>query len=107
MAAAGTPPATEEAREALERGLRFLHVSAPQRVMTREQLAETSLAELGLDPPGYTVAVIASDGEPFTIEFGGLNPQGLARYARVEGREEILLLPSFAAEPWERLTDAR
>jgi len=37
---------------------------------------------------------------PFTIEFGALNPQGPAQYARMTGRAEILLLPSFVCEPW-------
>jgi hypothetical protein len=100
-------PASVEASARLERGLRFLHVSAPERAMGREELAGTSLAELGLDPPRFSVSIRSATGEPFAVAFGALNPQGLAQYARVEGRDEVLLLPSFAGEPWAALVDGR
>jgi len=102
-AGAGMRPLGEEAAAQLESGLRFLHVSAPQRVMGRDELPGTPLAELGLDPPRFSVSVRTGALAPITVEFGGLNPQGLARYARVKGRDEILLLPSFVGEPWEHV----
>jgi len=92
--------------QAVERGLRFLHVSAPQRVLERDELTGGSAAEFGLAPPRYVVAVQGSDGETFTIEFGGLNAQGLAQYARVTGRDTVLLLPRFVGEPWSTLVGA-
>ena len=106
-AAPGMPPLSEDVAARIESGLRFLHVSAPQRVMAREEFSGTPLAELGLDPPRYSVSVSASVGAPLTVEFGALNPQGLAQYARVQGRGEILLLPSFVGEPWETVSGAR
>ena len=96
-------PLDEETRARLESGLHFLHVSAAQRVMAREELSGTPLADLGLDPPRFIVSVRAGGAEPITVEFGGLNPQGLARYARVRGRSEIVLLPSFVGAPWEHV----
>ena len=102
----GTPPSSEDEGARIERGLRFLHVSAPQRMMAREEFSGTPMAELGLDPPRYAVSVRSSAGAALTVEFGTLNPQGLAQYARVMGRDEILLLPSYVGEPWERLTEA-
>jgi len=92
--------------ETVERGLRFLHASAPQRVLEREELDPGSAAEFGLAPPRYVVAVRAPGGETFTIEFGGLNAQGLAQYARVTGRDAIVLLPRFVGEPWQALAGA-
>ena len=91
----------------LDSGLRFLHVSAPQRVLQPEEVAATSRSEFGLDPPRYSVSVRSPGAAPFTVEFGSLNPQGLAQYARVAGRAEILLLPSFVGEPWETVMSAR
>ena len=38
------------------------------------------MTEFGLAPPRYTVSV-ESSSQPFIIEFGGLNAQGLAQYA--------------------------
>ncbi len=106
-AAPGTPRLDEDVAARIESGLRFLHVSAPQRVMAREEFPGTPLAELGLGPPRYSVSVSSSAGAPLTVEFGALNPQGLGQYARVKGRDEILLLPSFVGEPWETVTGAR
>lgn len=94
-------PLGEDMAARLERGLRFLHVSAPQRVMARGELIGIPPAEFGLDPPQYSVSVQSSGRERFTVEFGALNPQGLAHYARVKGRDEILLLSSFVGEQWE------
>ena len=104
MAAVGMPPLSESDVARLESGLRFLHVSAPLRVMTRDELAGTPLAELGLDPPRFAISVRSSAEAPITVEFGELNPQGLAQYAHVTGRDDILLLPSFVGEPWQQLT---
>jgi hypothetical protein len=89
--------------ETVERGLRFLHVSSPQRVLERDELAPGAAAEFGLAPPRYAVTVRGDGGETFTIEFGGLNAQGLAQYARVAGREAVVLLPRFVGEPWQAL----
>jgi hypothetical protein len=85
----------------LDTGLRFLHVSAPQRVPEPGEVAGTPAAEFGLDPPRYAVAVRAGTGAPFTIEFGARNHQGLAQFARVGGAREIVLLPGFVGEAWE------
>ena len=39
------------------------------------------------------------------IAFGGANPHGLARYARIDGRPELLLLPSYVAEAWQLVAE--
>ena len=91
----------------LDSGLRFLHVSAPQRVLQPQEVEGISPSEFGLEPPRYSVSVRSPAAAPFKIDFGALNPQGLAQYARVTGRDEILLLPSFVGEPWESLMSAR
>jgi len=91
----------------LDSGLRFLHVSAPQRVLQPQEVAGTPLSEFGLAPPRFSVSIRSPAAAPFDIEFGALNPQGLAQYARVMGRAEILLLPSFVGEQWEAVMTAR
>jgi len=99
---AGAPVPAEMVQH-LERGLRFLHVSAPQRVISPEEYAATPLAEFGLAPPRYVVVVRTTTSTPLVIQFGDMNPQGLAQYARIGGSEDILLLPRFVGEPWEAL----
>ena len=91
----------------LDSGLRFLHVSAPQRVLQPQEVAGTPPSEFGLAPPRFSVSIRSPAAAPFDIEFGALNPQGLAQYARVMGRAEILLLPSFVGEQWEAVMTAR
>jgi hypothetical protein len=88
------------AAAALDDGLRFLHASAPQRVLAPDEVHGIPLSEYGLAPPGYAVTV-RDGGTPFTVEFGAVNAQGLAQYARVAGREEIFLLPRFVGRQWE------
>jgi hypothetical protein len=100
-----TPAAAADAdpSRAVESGLRFLHVSAPQRVMAREEFDGVPLREYGLDPPRYAVTVSDAEGTSFTIHFGWANTQGVAQYARVGDRDELVLLPRFTSEPWEAL----
>lgn len=85
--------------EQIELGLKLLHNSAPQRT----DLDNAQLDEFGLQPPRVTVVVAAANGASRTIEFGGANPLGLERYARIDGKRDIMLLPSFVAGAWEPL----
>jgi hypothetical protein len=105
--AAPGPVPGESVGAHLDSGLRFLHVSAPQRVLQSEEVAGTPPSEFGLEPPRFSVSIRSPAAPPFQIEFGALNPQGLAQYARVTGRAEILLLPSFVGEQWQAVMDAR
>jgi hypothetical protein len=105
-AATTGPPPAESVATHLDTGLRFLHVSAPQRVLQPDEVVGISPSEFGLAPPRYVVSVRAPGAPPFEIEFGALSPQGLAQYARVTGHPGILLLPSFIGEQWESVMDA-
>jgi hypothetical protein len=96
-------PASAESVRHLERGLRFLHVSAPQRVISSAEYIDTPIAEFGLASPRYVVVVRTPTSRPFVIEFGDVHPQGLAQYARIGGSADLLLLPRFVGEPWEAL----
>jgi hypothetical protein len=93
--------------EAVERGLRFLHVSAPQRVMGRDEITTPVPDEFGFAPPRYVVAAHTAGGATFTIEFGSPNAQGLAQYARVREGDAVFLLPRFVGEPWETAVGLR
>lgn len=93
--------------ERIERGLTLLRNSPPQRVLEASEVADRPLGEFGLAPPGLVVTATAASGAHIMIEFGGANPLGLARYARVAGRPEVLLLSSYVAEAWEGVAAAR
>jgi hypothetical protein len=87
----------------IEEGLKLLHNSGPERT----DLANEQLAEFGLEPPRLTVTARMTGGAGITIEFGGANPLGLERYARIAGRTEILLMPAFVADAWDPVAEAR
>jgi hypothetical protein len=94
---------TADLADRIDLGLELLHNSAPQRT----DLASEQLAEFGLEPPRFTVTARTTAGAGVTIEFGGANPLGLERYARVEGRSEILLMPDYVADAWQRVIEER
>src|SRR5439155_876275 len=62
-------PLDESLGTRLDTGLRFLHVSAPQRVLQPDEVAGISPSEFGLAPPRYSVSVRATGAPPFEIEF--------------------------------------
>jgi len=96
----GTAPSLTER---IETGLKLLHNSPPERRLTTAEFDDRSLAEFGLDPPRLAVTAQKAQGGSVTIYFGAVNPIGLARYTRIDGKPEIVLLPSFVAEAWERV----
>lgn len=78
--------------------------------------------ELAADSPDYGLASpravqvrvftsLAADAAPaWTFDFGGLNPVGLARYARLQAAgapAQVVLLPSYVAEAWEQAVGLR
>ncbi len=97
----------ESVERRIATGLKLLHNSAPERVFAASELDERTLADFGLVPPRLTVAARTAGGRSVTIRFGGSNPLGLARYTRIDGRPEVMLLPGFVAEAWERVMEPR
>jgi hypothetical protein len=94
---------TPDLAERIETGLNLLHNSAPERTdLTSEQLGE-----FGLEPPRLTVTAHAASGASIAVEFGVTNPLGLERYARIVGQTEVLLMPAFVADAWERVAEAQ
>ena len=92
-------PAGVGANQRIETGLTLLHNSGPQRT----DLAPEDLAEFGLAPPRLTVTAHGAGGRTRSIAFGGANPLGLERYAKVSGNADIVLLPGFVAAEWETI----
>jgi hypothetical protein len=105
-ASPGQPPGPRDPTPLVELGLRLLHGSAPQRVMDGVEARALTLSEVGLEPPVLTVRAEVQGAAPFSVDIGGPNPQGLARYARVAGRDEVVLLNHYVADPWQALTEA-
>jgi hypothetical protein len=86
----------------LDSALKLLRNSGPDRILTEAEVAQAGAAQFGLTPPRLRVIVSGPDASVFAISFGGTNPMGLSRYARLDGSSQIALLPAFVAEEWER-----
>jgi hypothetical protein len=81
---------------AIDQGLRLLHNSAPERTLAGEE----GSGAFGLAAPAMVITV--KGPESFSIAFGGTNPLGLARYARVQGQRDVILLPRYVADAWQQ-----
>ena len=86
----------------LDDSIKFMHVSAPIRVMEREEWAPIGLREFGLDPPGYTATLYRRDTPVVGAEFGVPNPQKVLQYMKLQGRDQIYLMSRFIGEEWEQ-----
>jgi hypothetical protein len=97
-------PAPDKAQlQALDDGLTLLRNAAPERVFDKSEQPDD--AAVGLAPAQLAVRIDAA--APFAIDFGGPNPMGQARYARVAGESTTLLLPRYVADTWEAAAGLR
>jgi hypothetical protein len=87
----------------LNDAIKFLHVSAPVRVLTRQEWAEQGLGEFGLDRPVVSAALYEDDRRLLAVEFGSLNPQKVLQYMRIVGRDDVYVMSRFVGEEWERV----
>jgi hypothetical protein len=86
----------------LDDSIKFMHVSAPIRVMERAEWSPIGLREFGLDPPGYTATLYRRGLVVLGAEFGTPNPQQVLQYMKLEGRDQVFLMSRFVGEEWER-----
>lgn len=87
----------------IDAALRLLRNSGPSRILSPEEVAGMTAADYGLDRGAMQVTVKSVTGAIFVVRFGGPNPLGLGRYARVNGVAGVPILPGFVAEAWEQV----
>ena len=86
----------------LDDSIKFMHVSAPIRVMEQADWAPSGLREFGLDPPGYTAILYRGNTPLLGAEFGAPNPQKVLQYMKLQGRDQVYLVSRFIGEEWEK-----
>ena len=86
----------------LDDGIKFLHVSAPVRILQRQEWAEHGLTEFGLDRPALSAVLFGDGRRLLAVDFGSTNPQKVLQYMRIDGRDEIYIMSRFIGEEWER-----
>ena len=98
-----TRPAPAGFANRIDAALRLLRNSGPSRVLLPEEVAGVALADYGLDRGTTQVTVRSATGATFVVRFGGSNPLGLGRYARVDGMDGIPILPGYVIDAWEQV----
>jgi hypothetical protein len=86
----------------LDDSIKFMHVSAPIRVMKQAEWAPSGLREFKLDPPGYTAILYRRNTPVLGAEFGAPNPQKVLRYMKLQGRDQVFLMSRFIGEQREK-----
>ncbi len=102
--AAGSP-VPDSLADHLETALRFLHVSAPTRVLAPEEYRGADFAAFGLDPPQYLVSLTRADGGVTSVDFGLLNPPQTSQYVHLVGRPDLYLMPRHVGAEWRLAMD--
>jgi hypothetical protein len=95
-------PAPPSLASHLDDAIKFMHVSAPIRVMERAEWSPIGLREFGLDPPGYTATLYRRGTAVLAAEFGAPNPQKVLQYMTLGGRDQVYLMSRFIGEEWEQ-----
>jgi hypothetical protein len=86
----------------LDDSIRFMHASAPIRVMERQEWVSLGLREFGLDPPRYTATLYRGGTAVLGAQFGAPNPQQVLQYMKLEGRDQVYLMSRFIGQEWEK-----
>jgi hypothetical protein len=89
----------------IDTALRLLTISAPRRVLAPSEYNRDQLAEYGLDPPRFVLAVAETGGDTARLGFGEVTPAQNAQYVQVVGRPELYLLPRDLGEEWKLAND--
>ena len=95
-------PAPASLVSVLDDSIKFMHVSAPIRVMERAEWSAIGLREFGLDPPGYTATLYRRGTPVLGAEFGAPNPQQVLQYMKLGGRDQVYLMSRFIGQEWEK-----
>jgi hypothetical protein len=89
----------------IETAVRLLTISAPRRVLAPSEYSPGQLAEYGLDPPRFILAVAETAGDTTRLGFGEATPARNAQYVQIVGRPELFLLPRDVGEEWKLAYD--
>jgi hypothetical protein len=96
-------PVTGTLASRLDDSVKFMHVSAPVRVLEPAEWAPQGLREFGLEPPAYSASLFEDGRRVLAVSFGSPNPQQVLQYMRVEGREQIFVMSRFVGQEWEHV----
>jgi hypothetical protein len=89
----------------IDTAARLLTISTPRRALAAGEYSPTRLAEYGLDPSRFVLAVEEAGGKTVRLGFGETTPARNAQYVHIIGRPELYLLPRDIGEEWQLARD--
>ena len=84
----------------LDTAVKMLHRSGPVRQLAAEELAGVDTRPFGLEQPVVVAALAGLGGQPLTVRFGALNPEGFLQYMRIDGDPKVYLMSRFVGAEW-------
>jgi hypothetical protein len=98
----GSRPVPRSLATHVEDSVKFMHASAPIRVLERSEWAEQGLREFGLDRPAYVAALYHGQRRLLAAGFGSPNPQKVLQYMHLDGRDQVYVMSRFIGQEWEQ-----
>lgn len=93
--AAGAAAATH-----LDTAVKMLHRSGPVREIAPQELSGVDTRPFGLEEPVVVATLSGPAGQPLTVRFGALNPEGFLQYMRIDGDPRVYLMSRFIGAEW-------
>ncbi len=90
----------------LDTAVKMLNRSGPVREIAAQELAGVDTRPFGLEEPVVVATVAGSGGQPLTVRFGALNPEGFLQYMRIDGDPKVYLMSRFIGAEWTAALEA-
>ena len=90
----------------LDTAVKMLNRSGPVRELAAQDLAGVDTRPFGLEDPVVVVTVAGAGGQPLTVRFGALNPEGFLQYMRIDGDPKVYLMSRFIGAEWAAALEA-
>jgi hypothetical protein len=90
--------------ETIERAVKLMHTASPVRMLDAKEVAESRLADFGLDRPRLSITLEDAGGVVLAADFGGANNDGLLQYMRLVDRNDLYLMSGFVGKEWQAVS---
>jgi hypothetical protein len=87
--------------ETIDRAVKLMHTANPVRMLDSKEVAESRLADFGLDRPRLSITLEDAGGVVLAADFGNANNDGLLQYMRLIDRGDLYLMSGFVGKEWQ------
>ena len=94
-----------ELAEIIDRAVKFMHTANPVRALEHQGIADSGLAEFGLDHPRLRITLEDAGGVTLAADFGNEGADGLLQYMRLRDGAGLYLMSGFVGKEWQAVLD--